>query len=246
MKLFLLSALIHQLLAAYGWFYRYEAYLVTFGLVAIAAAAHNIFRTLARRGWIAAAVFLLATPLLVRGVKSFADTPSAMADIYHQQIQMANFFRTYYPGGRIALNDIGAVSFYADPYLTDVYGLGSTEVTRIRRDHHSAGSYTSTALLPAVQKDLFRRIQQNNVEVAAVYDRWFGFKDGDTPPGWIKVGTWTVPETTVLGSQTVSFYGVGTENAARLKANLAQFHSSLPPEIQPFAAPWPNHYQLNH
>ncbi len=44
---------------------------------------------------------------------------------------MAEFFRTYYPQGRIAINDIGVISFYG-PYCTDLYGLGSTRITRAR------------------------------------------------------------------------------------------------------------------
>lgn len=32
-------------------------------------------------------------------------------------------------------------------------------------------------------------VQQNNVEVAAVYDHYFGLSQGLAPLGWIKVGT---------------------------------------------------------
>jgi hypothetical protein len=193
------------------------------------AAAWEIVDKPRHRAWFAAVILILASPLLLRGLASTYKTPHAMADIYRQQIQMAEFFRTYYPNAPIAINDIGAISFYGDPHITDIYGLGSTRITRIRtKDPNKAGNIT-----PGVLSIL----KKNNVEVAAVYDSWYGLREGNIPPDWIKVGAWRVPELTSLGSDTVSFYGMGKENAARLQTNLAEFHAKLPPELQSYAVP---------
>lgn len=229
LKLFCVTALIHHLAANYGWFYRYEAYLVGFGLIAVATASYEILHIHKRRIWVYVALAGLFTPLIVRGVTSIASTPSAMADIYHQHIQMARFFSFYYPGKPIVLNDIGAVSFYADPRLTDIFGLGSTEVTRIK-----AANLASQA--DAAQQVL-RVVTNNRVEVAAIYDDVFGLQEGVAPPGWVKVGEWNVPGTPVLIGRRVSFYGIGYENAERLRADLAEFHSLLPIELQRYAIP---------
>ena len=235
LQLFLLTAMLHQMFAAYGWFYRYEAYLVALGLIAVAVSAweSHAIRT-SHRVWALLVLLIMFTPLIERGYKSITATPSAMADIYRQQFQMAEFFRTYYPQGRIAINDIGAISFYGDPYCTDLYGLGSTRITRTRlATLPKAVTAFSLPDNPQVQAV----IQQDNVEVAAVYDHYFGVSQGHAPIDWIKVGTWKVPTKTVLGEDEVSFYGIGRENAENLRRNLAEFHSHLPQELSQFAIP---------
>jgi hypothetical protein len=233
---FIVAALLHHMLAAYGWFYRYEAYLVALGLISVASAAWEYMATApAHRAWLAAALLLvlLAKPLILRGYNSITTTPEAMADIYHQQFQMAEFFGAYYPEGRIAMNDIGAISFYGDPYCTDLIGLGSTEITRARLSAHTANVYYALPNSKAVQAV----IRENHVEVAAVYDELFGLGPGSLPPGWIKVGSWEVPGKTLLIRPVVSFYGVGEENAGRLRNHLAAFHSQLPQELSRQAIP---------
>ncbi len=236
LKLFLLAALLHDMLAAYGWFYRYEAYLVALGLIAVAVAAYGSSGILpARRVWAIAALVALAIPLVTRGVGSIIATPLAIKDIYRQQIQMAEFFRVYYPAGRIALNDIGAVTFFADPYCTDLVGLGNTEITRARGFDHSFGG--NPGYLFRENNAAQAVLQKNNIEVAAVYDEWFGFQGNSAPPGWIKVGVWVVPDKTILGGAVVSFYGVGFDNAVRLRNNLSEFHRRLPQEVAEYATP---------
>jgi hypothetical protein len=204
LKIFLFTAILHQLLAAYGWFYRYEAYLVVLGLIAVACAASSLHTAARQPLWVAAALLICTMPLTLR----------AWGSAY--QTQMAGFFRTYYPDARIAVNDIGAICFFGDPHLL-VYGLGSTEVTRAHVEH--------------VDPLLAVRIEQNGVQVSAIYDTWFHFDGRALPEGWHKVGTWTIPEKTVVGSATVSFYAVGDQNAVQLATNLAAYRSSLPPEV---------------
>ena len=227
LQLFLITALLHQMFASYRWFYRYEVYLVALGVIAVSIAAWDLFANVSV--WTAAALLLLASflaiPLFMRAYLSFTGTPRAMADIYHQQYQMAQFFRAYYPQGHIALNDIGAVSFYADPYLTDLAGLGSTEIARARLGTLATGDLRYDFLHNAAAQ---ATVRINHVEVVAVYDDWFGFQPGHIPPGWIRAGAWSAAHKTVIGGSIVSFYGVGDENAARLQKNLAAFHPRLP------------------
>ena len=234
LKVFLLTALLHQMLAAYGWFYRYEAYLVALGLIAVAIAGWESRGALPlRRAWALATLVTLAMPLIMRGYNSIVATPLATKDIYRQQIQMAEFFHAYYPTGHIALNDIGAITFFGDPYCTDIEGLGNTEITRARISGHSIGNLRYILR----ENDAAQAVlQKNNVEVAAVYDDWFGFQQA-APPGWIRVGVWAVPDKTILGGSVVSFYGVGLENAQRLRDNLEGFHAKLPQETAKFAVP---------
>ena len=240
--LFLLATLLHQALASFGWFFRYEAYLVTFGFITIAAVAPEAVQKLTlRRAWAFLFLLVLATPLFFRGALAMVQTPIATSDIYHQQVQLARFFQRYYPSGRIALNDIGAVSYFSDPYLTDLVGLGSTEIARAQvkafAQQGAKGRHSTDAGFYAIEK--------NHIEVIAIYKDWFEL-NGDAPKGWIEVGSWKPPGSrllghdfspVILGGKEITFYGVGAENAARLKRNLEEFHASLPPENQKLATP---------
>lgn len=221
LKLFLLAALSHQLLAAYGWFYRYEAYLVTFGTLAVTVAAYPLFDQCMRKGWLALAMLVLLSPLAVRGIESALHAPHVMADIYRQQIQMAHFVQALPPTPHLVLNDIGAVSFYADPYLIDLEGLGSTEIARAWLE------FGHPRPLPAF---ILRKTHPNDVEYAIVYDDWFGWPDHNLPEGWIRVGTWSLENTPATNSRSVSFYGVGATHAAIVREHLQAFNPSLPPE----------------
>jgi hypothetical protein len=237
---FLISAILHQELANYGWFYRYESYLVALGIVTAALCIWDLRSTLSpakeaakrkaseprRRApgtaAVAAALVALATlvPLLTRSFHSLADIGPRVFDIYGQQYQMASFFRTYYPHSRIALNDVGAVTFYGDDlHCLDLAGLASIDAMRLRR----RGNFTL--------QDLDDLVHRRGTQVIAVYDKWFGFDRMPAPRDWIRVEKWTIAYSRGLGDRTVSFYGVGMENAWRLRANLRKFDPQLPEEV---------------
>ena len=170
---------------------------------------------------------------------SFVEAEDARAKliaklIFHQQYQMARFIHTYYPDSPIAINDIGAICFYSDPYLTDLVGLGDTEVIRARIADHALWTegWPPYGQSGAVQAVLGKR----SPEIALVYDDWFGF-DKTPPPGWYRTGVWTLPVSTAVGGKVVSFYGVGWDNAMRLRANLVAFHQELPEELAPYSIP---------
>jgi hypothetical protein len=80
-------------------------------------------------------------------------------------------------------------------------------------------------------------ILKSDIKVVAVYNDWFGFQSGYLPPNWVRVGRWEVPERTTLGELVVFFYGVGEENAERLRRNLTDFHNRLPQELVQLSIP---------
>ena len=233
--LFVLCSLAHMTLASFGWFFRYEAYLIALGTVAVFAAAWPERETLRAAGPPAAlAALALCVPLILRASDALQYSAQACHDIYRQQYQMARFLQEYYPGARVALNDIGAASFYADPQLTDLIGLGDTDVLRARREDHSVrsgGGYVYAESL-AVQ----RAVGDHSPEIAIVYDTPFGFA-ASRPQAWERTGSWRIPERMMLGYNVVSFYGVGDDNAVRLRERLLSFHNELPPELRRYATP---------
>jgi hypothetical protein len=238
LKIFLLTLLLHNFLACYGWFYRYEAYLVGLGIVTVAAACWEYAHRISLRlGWATVALLALLTPLLARGLESTLLTPAEAEAIYRQQYQMARFFQTYYPGGRIATGDIGAVTYYSDPRLTDLFGLGDTSILRAQIADRSLTGSPAQAYPLTAGPNVLNQLHSSNLEVAAVHDHALGLNGNNVPPGWILAGKWENPSSPPLVSPEVSFYGVGIENARRLRRHLQEFHNQLPREIAPYAYP---------
>jgi hypothetical protein len=219
--IFVVATLLHLQLAAIGWLFRYEAYLVAIGIVLVArhlADAGLAFgeRPGTARLALAAAAFVAAAPLLTRAVQSLREGPGAVKNIYEQQYQMGLFLREMPAGSTVMANDIGAVSYLADVRLVDLYGLATQETARARR----AGQ---------IDRALLTRLAAETPPAAViVYRSWFA---DSLPADWIEVGTWKVPDKVVVADRTVSFYAPGPEPASRLAAALAAFQPRLPPTV---------------
>jgi len=82
-------------------------------------------------------------------------------NIFEQQIQMAKFLQKECNTCSVAANDIGAIVYFTDITLLDMYGLGSYEVIK----HKKNGTYTSK-----VKNEL---LKTNDVTLVIVYDSWF-------------------------------------------------------------------------
>lgn len=225
--LFLAGTALHALFAGIGWFYRYEAYLVGFGIIVNGESAFQLYSqrflsngVLRRATAVVALVLSLASLLVLgeRAYKAIRDTVPATRNTYDQQYQMATFLQTYYQGEAVALNDIGATNYLADIRTLDLLGLGSAEITRakLRRQYR-----TSTI------EDLARR---KDVKIALIYSGWFE-NEGGVPTNWTRVGQWTIPNCVVSGNPTVTFYAVQPGETERLKHNLKDFSSRLPIDV---------------
>ncbi|MEO8797073.1 MAG: hypothetical protein ABI551_04240, partial [Polyangiaceae bacterium] len=178
-------------LAQLGWFYRYEAYAVLLALVAVAstAAAH------ARRVKpFALAAAVIAFPLVGRAASAFRTTVLASQNIYDQEIQMALFVHTFANDSAVALNDIGAVSYFADAKVVDLVGLASPRIAAARGMRLDG---------PLPREVIARETTAANVRLAIVYDDWFV---GTLPLTWRRIGTLKIPDNHVCAKDTVSFY----------------------------------------
>ncbi len=219
--MFVTATLLHVQLAAVGWLFRYEAYLVAIGLVLVArhladAPAGEVPRPVSARVALALAVLVAAAPLLSRAVDALVQTPAAARNIYEQQYQMGLFLRELPAGSTVMANDIGAVAYLADVRLVDLYGLATQETARARR----AGR---------LDRDLLARLAEASPPAAVViYRSWFA---DAIPEAWIEVGTWKVPEKVVVADRTVTFLATRAEDAARLSRALSAFQARLPPSV---------------
>jgi hypothetical protein len=229
---FLLIAFAHGTLINMEWFYRHAAYLLALGLWSLEAAAPRGGWPLrvpaggAARAATAAGACLIALPLVARAGSALLHTPPAARNIYEMQYQMAHFLNRYYPTDPVAANDIGAVSFYNEFPLLDLYGLASMEVARAKLE----GTYDT---------DTIRRlVRESGAPVAVVYDYWFT-RYGGLPAEWVKVAEWHFTDCYVCGGDTVSFYAADGSGAVLLRARLAEFAGALPARVRyvPIAEP---------
>jgi hypothetical protein len=219
--IFVTGTLLHLQLAAIGWLFRYEAYLVAIGVVLVArhladARAEPMPFGPAARAAVAVAALVAAAPLLIRAAQALTQAPAAVKNIYEQQYQMGLFLHGLPAGSTVMANDIGAIAYLADIRLIDLYGLATQETARARREGR-------------VDRALLARLAASAPPAAVVvYRSWFA---DAIPSDWIQVGTWKVPEEVVVADRTVTFYATRPADAALLARGLAAFQTRLPETV---------------
>jgi len=214
---FVVITLLHLCLADTGSFLRYQAYLVAIGLLVLLREADSIrTRTNLRGRWQLMGGVVVLTAFAF-GLPRFYLTlmaPTAMANIYQQQGQVAAFFATAYPDATVADDDIGLVSYLHRGPLFDLRALGTFEVLRaIKR-----GQYNRRFIEQAARAD--------GVRVIALHERVVGPL---VPPSWIRVAELTEPSTNVVMiSSTAILYAPDDADAEVLRARLRAFEPRLP------------------
>lgn len=205
-----------------GWFYRYEAYLILCSVVMVSIIINKFFKALRLREnkallpVIALAAFFLFFPLILRSSAAFTKAAQACINIYEQQYQMGNFIKKYYDRNIVAVNDIGAVSFFSNSDIIDLWGLANMQVAKAKKENLATPAY-----LNAVAKD-------NQVDFAIVYDSWF---DSSLLKHWKKVADWKIENNVICGDATVSFYTVKQYSDSLLKKNLETYRKQLPTDV---------------
>ena len=228
--IFFLTAVLHLIFSRWGWFYRYEAYLLVMGLVVMVVSLVPVVKILYRGSskrkiildtiiyWLVAIIFISS---IWRAAMSFVLTPIATTNIYQQQYQMGLFVKRFYSGQAVAINDIGAVDYFSEPRPIDLLGLANMEAARLRLQNHDS----------AFQIDALTKKYQ--AKIAIIYDSWFSNKDINVlPRSWTKVGQWKILHNVVCGNDTVSFYAVSPTAEDELTNNLKGFARDLPSAVQ--------------
>ncbi len=224
---FLVALLLHLSFAELGWFYRYEAYLVAFGIVALALAVADVesrapgpgnlatLRAIKHRAPAVVLALLTLVAMGDRGVRAWIDAPRASANIFEQQYQMGLFLRERYAGAAVALNDIGAANFLADLRCIDVYGLADREVLSALRSKR----YDVSAV--------DRIVRARKGRMAILYPNWIRI-----PSSWERVGHWQIERNVVNGGDLVAFYAIDPAEAPALARNLRDFAPRLPGTVR--------------
>ncbi len=226
--IFILTFLLHMQYAKIGWFFRYEAYLVGWGIFAAGLSLYLNFprligsdKNLTISSYALLAGLLLAVSsytLIERGVKSLVKTVPATTNIYEQQYQMGRFIREYYSGEAVMVNDVGAVSFLADFQCFDKVGVANIRVMNAVKSNDFTPESLKQMCLEA------------GVKIAIVYRRNLWLSPG-IPKGWRCIGKWTIRNNVVCSSKTVDFFAVDRNEEGRLRDNFSDFTKSLPASV---------------
>ena len=217
------AALLHASFAMMGFLFRYEGYLLAC-LGAGVLLGVNAIHT--NRGWknhqrntyaagVISAVVALA---LIRASKAMHDVPKASSDIYLQQFQMARFVKRYYPRGRLAANDIGAISYFSEGHLLDLVGLATDSI----REDRVHGTFTT--------KKIAKEINEFRPDLIVAYPEWFTGSIS-MPKSLFPVGDWTIPPVTSAASRCVRFYATSRLSAERIRHELSDFQPYLPSSV---------------
>lgn len=229
--------------------FRYDAYLVCLGIIAVSL---PVFSYLSAMPWRASAirrpiiaavatVLLLAAlvPLAHRGWVKMKAAPLETRRIFEQQYQMAKFLDRYYRDRVVAANDIGAINYYADIDTVDLWGLGDNEVARrridIRKEDYQieSGSDTKKDTFVLRREDIEGITRERGTDIALVYDDIYKV-DGESrlPDDWILVGRWLCYRYERDYWDKVSFYAVDTDRAGELAQSLRRFSPDLPANVR--------------
>jgi hypothetical protein len=235
---FVPSTFLHMELAGVGWLYRYEAYLVVLGVLIVAIASHELLLPMTKaRNWSSEMVpryvgLMILTPFVIlplfgRGYEAIRRLPYEAPWYYRMTYQMSRFVREFYTDVPIAVNDIGAISYFTDVYFLDLGGLGSVEVVKARRE----GAFNG--------EQVHKLAQSKGIRVAIISNLQ---GPGRTliPAGWTKVGSWQITNGREPWPQSsesrpamteVEFYAVDESSLDALKARLHQFSVKLPSRV---------------
>jgi len=228
---FIAIMFLHLQYAWTGWLYRYEAYLIAAGLsvslpsvweyaVSIVSRVKSDFP---RR--LPLIIPLLFLPILVyqpakRAYKTCAASVMAMSDRHLGHYQVAAFLRGHYRDATVMVNDVGAVSYFADSRLLDMYGLGNMQPLKYR---NGRSGYD--------RRDVEAWAAAEGAEIAVLQVEWLEIS-GRIPEAWILVAEWRLPRNIVFSDTRIGFYAVRQEAVSDLRHNLLIFRNSLPSEVE--------------
>jgi len=221
----LFAATILQLsFASTGYLYRYEAYLFFCFMIVMPVLFYkygryvlNDLNSFPSKAIALVLAFFLFFPVVLRSTSALDKAAQACINIYDQQYQMALFTKKYYNQDPIALNDIGAIAYFTNAGIVDLWGLANVEVTRSKKQH-----YWTPDFLDSLSRS-------KKVSLAIIYDVWFS---DSLTRRWTRVASWKIRNNVICGDDTVSFYSLDSSSQTTLRQRLKEFErQQLPGSI---------------
>lgn len=205
-----LSIAAHLCAGQFGWMFRYETYLII-----LMAAGLCLLAAPGGRGALGLSVLVM----LISGVRTLPlvaiNYVWAARAVHLQQAQMGRFADDFLQAP-VAVNDIGRVAWSHEPYVLDLWGLGSAEARHIRVSGETdAPSGWAGAL-----------VAKHGIGYAMIYDKWLGTSVG---ADWRAVAHLTMDNP--KGGFTafdVTFYATDAAHEHRLRQAVRAFAPTLP------------------
>jgi hypothetical protein len=203
----------HFVFSPLFWVYRYDAYLVAFGLFVAAVVLVEMPSPRALpRGALPAVLVASLVPMVAdvrEGLVPDAEI-EGMRNTYLEEYQTAQFLNRYYPRDAVIVNDLGAVTYYTQSRILDLVGLGDIEpVVFMRR-----AAYTS--------RDVVAWTAPYEPKVAILQLNW-SVVHPLIPPEWVRVAVVEVPP----HRHPVGFFAVDPKQGWTLRASVAQHFGPL-------------------
>ena len=207
---------LHLLVGRFGWFHRYEIYIVFFSTLVVLHALHERARGLL--GWYALGLLGCSFQYL----EAFHEVVLASNQVYRQEYQTHRFLNDFY-NGNVAVNDLGLVSYHRRPgmYVLDLWGLASVEAAEQKKK--------TTAWMDNI-------VTTHHVGLVVIYPMWFP----PVPPSWTLLGEICLSDSpVVLGGDCVSYYATPAASLPELQDEFGDFMNTLPPglTVRPANAP---------
>ena len=205
-----IAARLHLAIGPFGWFHRYEVYVVLFSTLVVLYVLHERQRMLL--GWYVLGLLACAGPY----IEAWRTTIEGTRDTYLLQYQMHRFADRFYTGN-VAINDLGLVSYgrHPDQYVLDLIGLGSVE---------AASEKDKT---PAWRDGITR---EHQIGAVMIFRSWFP----DVPPDWTRVGAiCLIHPPVMLPDSCIQFYATPLESSEDLRRRFSAFAKTLPPGVVP-------------
>ncbi|MGC9198740.1 MAG: hypothetical protein ACP5E5_07345 [Acidobacteriaceae bacterium] len=203
------AAGLHLLAGPFGWFHRYEVYIVLFSVLVVLYVLHERPRILL--GWYVLGLFMCATPY----IDALRHTVDSSNDVYLQQYQMHRFVTQFY-SGNVAVNDLGLVSYRRRPgeEVVDLFGLASAEAAQQRN--------RSTQWMDSITRE-------HDVGLVMIYDGWFP----RAPKDWAELGQLClVRRPIILGGRCVTYYATPAAPLTQVRREFESFVRTLPAGVR--------------
>lgn len=135
-----------------------------------------------------------------------------------QQVEMSRFLHEEYRGEEVLANDIGAISYFSHVQLTDMVGLGSTDIARLKVNNKNGSRET---YISANKKFITQYATDHGCRIAVIYPEWF---PGGPPASWTPVASWRVRGAYGPAIERVVFYAVSPAEVPALRRKLQKFN----------------------
>ncbi len=242
----LTSSVLHLLFGQCDWFGRYEVYQLIFIVMIV---LYVLLKIPNQR-------ILLFSVILILCIFNLSfyilNTPLASSNTYHQQEQMARI--TQMLDDKVALNDIGSVSFRSKHEILDIFGLSSIQALKFRlasrgnntdmllnniglmysRSKHGIFDIWTfieelkVKLEKAINNDWINTLlKEKNIKFIMIYDVYFPNRPND----WIKIATLYLNQQRITtASSYVSFYATDDASVDKMLRVLQEYAKQYPSE----------------